>query len=90
MAKHMFFLSEGAEAMSLLIKHVESFHRRLVEKPPQASSAASFTILTHEDLKQKSVQCEVWKLRMTSLQQRMQNIINLVGHDLLSAALCER
>ena len=34
--------------------------------------------LTNQMLAQKTVQFEVWKLRMTSLEQRMQNIINLV------------
>ena len=34
--------------------------------------------LTSQMLSQKTVQFEVWKLRMASLEQRMQNIINLV------------
>ena len=35
--------------------------------------------MTSQMLAQKGVQLEVWKLRMSSMQQRMQNIINLVG-----------
>lgn len=62
----------------LTITHLQDFHRELLKEPPQGKNAMPTMRLTSQMLKQKAVQFEGWKLRMGSLQQRMQNIINLV------------
>lgn len=76
-AKHIMFLKEGAEAASKTLSHLETFHKGLRENPPQRHDALHTMQMTGQMLAQKSVQFEVWNLRMASLQQRMQNIINL-------------
>lgn len=63
----------------MTLSHLETFHRELLEEPPQGKDALPNMRLTGQMLTQKIVQFEVWKLRMTSLEQRMQNIINLVS-----------
>ncbi|KAL6715238.1 hypothetical protein ACLMJK_007502 [Lecanora helva] len=77
MAKHIIYLKEGSAATMLTVSHLQSFHDELVKQPPQGHDAIPFTRLTHQMLKQKAVQFEVWELRMTSLEKRIQNIINL-------------
>lgn len=76
-AKHIIYLKEGSEAAMLTITHLQDFHRELLKEPPQGKNAMPTMRLTSQMLKQKAVQFEGWKLRMGSLQQRMQNIINL-------------
>ena len=78
MAKHIIYLKEGSDAAALTICHLQEFHKELLKQPPQGQDAMPTMRLTSQMLKQKAVQFEVWKLRMTSLEQRMQNIINLV------------
>ena len=83
MAKHIIYLKEGADAAALTVDHLQEFHQELLKEPPQGQSAMPTMRLTSQMLAQKAVQFEVWKLRVTSLEQRMQNIINLVrkGRD---------
>lgn len=63
----------------MTISHLEAFHRELLKRPPQEQDAMPTMHMTSQMLAQKAVQFEVWKLRMTSLEKRMQNIINLVN-----------
>lgn len=78
-AKHIIYLKENSEAASMTMTHLETFHRALLIHPPQGQDAMPTMHMTSQMLVQKAVQFEVWKLRMTSLQQRMQNVINLVN-----------
>ena len=78
MAKHIIYLKEGSDAALLTATHLQEFHRELLKQPPRGQDAMPTMRLTSQMLAQKAVQFEVWKLRMTSLEQRMQNIINLV------------
>ncbi|KAL8855914.1 MAG: hypothetical protein Q9178_007480 [Gyalolechia marmorata] len=84
-AKHIIHLKEGADAAHLTTTHLQAFHQGLLEQPPQGPHATRVMRLTNQMLAQKTVQFEVWKLRMTSLEQRMQNIINLVRGKMWSA-----
>lgn len=77
MAKHIIYLKEGADAAALTMAHLQNFHQALLKQPPQGQDAMPVMRLTSQMLAQKAVQFEVWKLRMASLEQRMQNIINL-------------
>ena len=61
------------------MSHLQEFHRELIKQPPQGQAAIPIMKMTSQMLAQKGVQFEVWKLRLSSMQQRMQNIINLVG-----------
>ena len=79
MAKHIIFLKEGSDAVGLTMTHLQAFHQDLVKQPPQGHNAMPTMRLTSQMLAQKAVQFEVWKLRMTSLEKRMQNIVNLVS-----------
>ena len=79
MAKHIIYLKEGADAAALTMGHLQEFHQELLKELPQGQDAMPTMRLTSQMLAQKAVQFEVWKLRVTSLEQRMQNIINLVG-----------
>ena len=78
MAKHIIHLKEGSDATALTMSHFQAFHQELLKQPPQGQGAMPTMRLNSQMLTQKAVQFEVWKLRMTSLEQRMQNIINLV------------
>jgi len=78
MAKHIIYLKEGAEAAILTTSHVQAFHHELLKQPPQGPDSLPIMHLASQMMEQKAVQFEVWKLRMTSLEQRIQNIINLV------------
>jgi hypothetical protein len=78
MAKHIIYLKEGSDAAVSTASHLQKFHQELLKQPPQGQDAMPTMRLTSQMLAQKAVQFEVWKLRMTSLQQRIQNIINLV------------
>ena len=78
MAKHIIYLKEGSDAVALTMTHLQNFHQELLKQPPQGQDAMPIMRLTSQMLAQKAVQFEVWKLRITSLEQRMQNIINLV------------
>ena len=79
LAKHIIHLREGSDAALLTISHLREFHQELVARPPQGQRAMPTMCLTSQMLAQKAVQFEVWKLRITSLEQRMQNVINLVS-----------
>jgi hypothetical protein len=82
MAKHIIYLKEGADAAHLTTSHLQAFHQELLRQPPQGPDTLPIMHLASQMLAQKAVQFEVWKLRMTSLEQRIQNIINLVrGKD---------
>ena len=78
MAKHILHLKEGSAAGQLIMAHFGKFHQELQKQPPQGEAARHTMRSTGQMLAQKAVQFEVWDLRMTSLQQRMQNVINLV------------
>ena len=81
MAKHIIYLREGADAAALTMGHLQTFHRELLQQSPQGQEVMPTMRLTSQMLSQKAVQFEVWKLRITSLEQRMQNIINLVNKE---------
>ena len=81
MAKHIIYLKEGSDAAALTVSHLQEFHKELLRQPPQGRNARPTMRMTSQMLAQKAVQFEVWKLRMTSLEQRMQNIINLVRQE---------
>ena len=78
MAKHIIYLKEGCDAAALTVSHLQDFHQELLQQPPQGHDAIPATRRTNQMLKQKAVQFESWKLRIISLEKRMQNIINLV------------
>ena len=78
MAKHIIYLKEGSEAALLTSSHLLEFHQELLKQPPQGEDAIPTMRLTNQMLKQKAVQFEVWKLRIASLERRVQNVINLV------------
>ena len=78
MAKQIIYLKEGSDAALLLMSHLQAFHQDFSTQVPWNRDASSAMRLTGQMLAQKAVQFEVWKLRMTSMEQRMQNIINLV------------
>lgn len=61
------------------MSHLQDFHKELSKQPPQGHHAIPTMRLTGQMLGQKAVQFEVWKLRMTSLEKRIQNVINLVN-----------
>ncbi|MCJ1455701.1 hypothetical protein MMC28_006057 [Mycoblastus sanguinarius] len=77
LAKHMIHLKEGADATLSTVQRLLDHHQDLIGEFPKEGPAVTTMKLVHQRLKQKSVQFEVWKLRVTSLQQRMQNVINL-------------
>lgn len=77
-AKHIIYLKENSDAASLTVSHLQDFHRELMKQPPQGEDAMPTMRLTSQMLVQTAIQCEVWKLRMSSMKQRMRNIINLV------------
>ena len=79
MAKHIIHLKEDSDAACLTMGHLREFHKELMQQPPQGQAAIPTMRLTGQMLAQKSVQFEVWKLRIHSLEQRMQNAINLVS-----------
>lgn len=81
MAKHIIYLKEGAEAALLTTSHLREFHNELLKQPPQGPDTLPIMNLASQMLAQKAVQFEVWKLRMTSMEQRIQNIINLVRQN---------
>ncbi|KAL8937924.1 MAG: hypothetical protein Q9211_003442 [Gyalolechia sp. 1 TL-2023] len=76
-AKHIIYLKENSEAALMTISRLETFHGELLKRPPRGQDAIPTMRMTNQMLAQKVVQFEGWKLRMTSLEQRMQNIINL-------------
>ena len=82
LAKHIIFLKEGSDAALSTAKRVTEEHQELLRDPPQGKGTIPTVKLNHQSLQQKTVQFEVWKLQMESLQQRMQNIVNLVGWPL--------
>ena len=86
MAKHIIYLKEGSDAAILILSHLQKFHDKLLARPPQGDHALPIMHLTDQMLAQKAVQFEVWQLRMASMEQRMQNIINLVSHKKLGIA----
>ena len=78
MAKHIIHLKEGSDAAAMTMGHLQKSHEELLKQPPQGQDAMPTMRLTSQMLAQKAVQFEVWKLRVTSMERRMQNIINLV------------
>lgn len=79
MAKHIIYLKEGADAALSTVNRLQEFHKDLAKQPPQGQHASTTMFETSQMLSQKGMQFEVWKLRMNSLAQRMQNVINLVS-----------
>ena len=75
MAKHIVHLKEGAEATLSTSRLLLEHHEKLCNADPK-NEAVEFV---HQQLRQKVVQFEVWKLQISSLKSRMQNIINLVS-----------
>lgn len=78
MAKHIIFLKESSEAALLMAQRLYQHHQELLAKPPQGDSSKAAMQLVHQMLSQKVTQFEVWKLRMESMEKRMENVINLV------------
>ena len=74
MAKHIIHLKEGAEAALSTSRLLLEHHEKLCIKDSENETFE----LVHQQLRQKVVQFEVWKLQISSLKARMQNIINLV------------
>lgn len=81
----MIYLREGADAALSTAKHLLEHHQELVNESSQDQAVKANMKLVHQMLRQKLVQFEVWRLRVTSLEQRMQNVINLVGSRDLSS-----
>ena len=77
-AKHIIHLRESSQALASTTSHLQEFHRKLLNDPPQGQDATAATKLADQMLSQKAVQVDVWKLRMESLEKRIQNVINLV------------
>ncbi|MCJ1270366.1 hypothetical protein MMC22_010262 [Lobaria immixta] len=77
MAKHIIYLKEGSEATLLMAQRLHQHHKELLARPPQGDSSKSTMELVHQMLSQKVTQFEAWKLRMESMDKRMQNVINL-------------
>lgn len=82
MAKHIIYLNEGSETAALTVSHLLESRQQLRKQPLQDDDAIPIMRLTSQMLKQKAVQFEVCKLRMTSLEKRIQNIIGLVRKKL--------
>lgn len=77
-AKHIIFLKESSEATLLMAQRLYQHHQELLAQPPQGNNSKSTMQLIHQMLSQKVTQFEVSKLRMESMDKRMQNVINLV------------
>ena len=78
MAKHIIFLKEASEAALLMAQRLHEHHKELLTGPPQGDNAKPTMQIVHQMLSQKVTQFEVWKVRMESMDKRMENVINLV------------
>ncbi|KAL9126193.1 MAG: hypothetical protein Q9217_004722 [Psora testacea] len=73
LAKHIIHLREGADAILSTAQRLVDHHEQLVIEDPKNKTKR----LVHQRLKQKLVQFEVWTFQVSSLKQRMSNVINL-------------
>lgn len=80
MAKHIIYLKEAAEATFSMSQRILTHHGEvLLSHPPQAGDDSKRTMQrVHQMLAQKVTQFECSKIRMESMQKRMENVINLV------------
>lgn len=79
MAKHIIFLKEAAEATFSMSQCILNHHDKvLLAHPHQSGDVKMATQRVHQMLAQKVTQFECWKIRMNSMQKRMENVINLV------------
>lgn len=80
MAKHIIYLKEAAEATFSMSQRILTHHGGvLLAHPPQPGDDVKMaTQRVHQMLAQKVTQFECWKIRMESMQKRMENVINLV------------
>jgi hypothetical protein len=81
LAKHIIFLKESSDAALLMAKEVCSHHRQLVVEtasPQNDAAAPTRTNATQQMLHHKVTQFQSVCLRLTTLENRMQNVINLV------------
>ncbi|KFY83638.1 hypothetical protein V498_07911 [Pseudogymnoascus sp. VKM F-4517 (FW-2822)] len=74
-AKHIIFLKEGSDAILLTLENMLAHHKHLLETG--SSSGADAWEATQVRLKYKDGLFQSVSLRVTSLDKRMQNIINL-------------
>lgn len=86
MAKHIIYLKEAAEATFSMSQHILTHHDKVLLAHPRQSGddAKMATQRVHQMLAQKVTQFECWKIRMDSMQKRMENVINLVRGSLSS------
>lgn len=86
MAKHIIYLEEAAEATFAMSQRILTHHGEvLLSHPPQPGDDTRRTMQrVHQMLAQKVTQFECWKIRMESMQKRMENVINLVRGFILS------
>ena len=75
----MIYLKEGAQAALSTAKRICEHHQEILKSPPQGEASRATSKRVQQMLLQKAVQFEVWKFRVASLDQRMQNVINLVS-----------
>lgn len=80
MAKHIIYLKEAAEATFSMSQRILTQHGKvLLSHPPQAGDDSKRTMQRVDQmLAQKVTQFECSKIRMESMQKRMENVINLV------------
>lgn len=74
--KHIIFLLEGSEAISLTLKAFAVRHQTLLDCAEGNEKAAAQA--THNALLQVETSFQAVSLRLKSLEKRMQNIISLV------------
>lgn len=92
MAKHIIYLKEAAEATFSMSQRILTHHGGvLFSHPPQPGDDTRRTMQrVHQMLAQKMTQFESWKIRMESMQKRMENVINLVCGFILSSLSSKR
>ena len=78
-AKHIIHLRESSQGATVITERFQEFHRELLKHPPQGQAALPVMTLADQVLSQKVIQMDAWKLRMQSLDRRVQNMINLVS-----------
>ncbi|THC89842.1 hypothetical protein EYZ11_010693 [Aspergillus tanneri] len=78
-SKHILFLQESMEAVTLTVKNLSAHHRSILKIVPDRDRHATImaqAMLTHVETQFQSI-----GLRLNSLEKRMQNIIALVSSN---------
>lgn len=80
MAKYIIYLKESAEATFSMSQRMLTHHDKVLLAHPRqpGDDVKRATQRVHQMLAQKVTQFECWKIRMKSMQKRMDNVINLV------------